>query len=476
MNRISLEEATKRLLDKHNGNIIMFEYTKISSRAKFKCLSCDFTWEAKATGVIVVGTGCPECAKNRIHNTLRHSDEYIRNYIESLGCEWVSGEYKNTGSKLFIKFPCGHTQNKILDDLKQGTGCFLCGRKSCAEKQKFNTEDIIKYVESFGYSFIEFPNGYDNVRSKITYQCPEGHITTRSLTVFKRKNSCGKCENIKKSIARAKPTKDVMNNILSKSCEWVNGEYINQRSSLLIKFSCGHEQWIPYYLFKMRNFYECFECTREKANIATRRDPEEIIKFVKNTEFEFCNFIGEYHNQNTKINYFCKTCNSINVRKVCDFFKNPTCPKCVKEKNRLLKIGENNTAWKGGNQRISKYFRRYISDWYLDSLKSNNYKCIISGDAAKTIHHLYPFYKIVDKFMKSKGHSRLNVAGDFTSDYLLKMINEFIIFHNSFGLGVPLTKKIHKFFHKNYTTMNNTPEQFYEFQQRIASGELILPD
>lgn len=473
---VTREYAIELLSKKHDNSIILLEYNKISLPALFKCATCGYEWKTNAENVIRIGTGCPECAKDRIHKKLRHTEDYVRNLIESLGCEWISGEYKNASSKLFIKFPCGHSQYKILGDLKQGTGCYLCGRLSSAEKERFKTEDIIARVESFGYSFVEFPNGYKNALSEISYKCKYGHITTKRLSIFNRKHSCKECENIKRVISKTKPAEDVKNEILSKSCAWIDGEYKNRKSQLLIRFSCGHEQWIPYYLYQIRDSCECFECTKEKANIATRRPPEEIIKFVQDSGFEFCGFIGEYKNQNTKINYFCRECNNLNTRKISDFLKNPTCPKCVKEKCRLLKIGENNRLWKGGNCRISKYFRKFISDWYLDSLKSNNYKCIISGDSAKTIHHLHPFYKIVESFMKNKGYSIKNTAGDFSNEELQLLVKDFIVYHNSFGLGVPLTKKVHRLFHKYYTTMNNTPEQFYEFQQRIKSGDIVIPD
>jgi hypothetical protein len=109
-------------------------------------------------------------------------------------------------------------------------------------------------------------------------------------------------------------------------------------------------------------------------------------------------------------------------------------------------------------------------------LRRNNYLCVITGKPAKAVHHLYPFYKIVDETIKELGFDKRKTVGEY-SEKDLNIISElFIKKHNSHGLGIPLTKNIHNLFHKLYTTNNNTPEQFEEFKGRIKSGEIILPE
>ncbi|MCY9039465.1 hypothetical protein MOE77_21530 [Bacillus inaquosorum] len=61
--------------------------------------------------------------------------------------------------------------------------------------------------------------------------------------------------------------------------------------------------------------------------------------------------------------------------------------------------------------------------------------------------------------------------GDFTVKELEQIKNECVRLHLNYGLGIPLTKKIHNLFHEIYGTSNNNEIQFNEFRNRYENGE-----
>lgn len=55
------------------------------------------------------------------------------------------------------------------------------------------------------------------------------------------------------------------------------------------------------------------------------------------------------------------------------------------------------------------------------------------------------------------------------------MLSEKIIeIHFRHPLGVCLKENVHQLFHQIYGQTNNTPEQFYEFVDRINSGDIQI--
>lgn len=475
MNPIDINEAQKRLFERHGEKIEMANYTKMNAVASFYCVMCQYKWEVTASGVIMSGTGCPECAKKKNFEKMRLDVGFIKNFIESYSCKWVGENYINVASKLLIKYDCGHIGYQSFDSFKNGHRCLLCSYDSRKKKQMKSLEEICKTVESYSFIFIGFDGEYINYQSSIIYKCKEGHITTRKFSVFRKNPNCAECESKRRSYRNNNSIQEVCNYVPSKNCQYISGEYVNSNSLLTIKFSCGHTQELPYYAFRNRASNLCYDCALIQKGENSRTPQEEFIKIVENEGFVFERFIKEYKGNTTKFEYSCKECGTPNIVSCAWFLKHKYCKNCHKKDWRDSRLGDKSASWKGGNGRLSLFFRRFINDWCVDSLKTTNYKCIITNNPAKTVHHLYPFYKIVEEFLLSKNISLKTTTKEFSSEELARLIDEFIPFHNSFGLGAPMTKKAHRLFHSVFSTINNTPQQFYEFKQRIASGEITIP-
>jgi hypothetical protein len=61
--------------------------------------------------------------------------------------------------------------------------------------------------------------------------------------------------------------------------------------------------------------------------------------------------------------------------------------------------------------------------------------------------------------------------GDYSEEERILIYDMLNKLHIKYGLGVCLSKLVHKVFHDSYGYYNNTPEQFEEFKQRYKNFE-----
>ena len=91
-------------------------------------------------------------------------------------------------------------------------------------------------------------------------------------------------------------------------------------------------------------------------------------------------------------------------------------------------------------------------------------------------NHLYPRNKILKEVFKNLGLKPKNLINEYSEEEIFLIINENKRLHKIYPLGVCLTKPVHKLFHKLYGSRDCTPEDFYEFQDKILNGEIQIPN
>jgi hypothetical protein len=142
----------------------------------------------------------------------------------------------------------------------------------------------------------------------------------------------------------------------------------------------------------------------------------------------------------------------------------------------LQRVGEKVGSWKGGRTPLRNYLLRQVSEWKLASAQAYNFRCSISGKEFEEIHHLVSFSNILDEATNGAGVP-LKPILEYSEEELNMFVENIKSLHWKYGLGIPLTKKLHRYFHKIYgTDGQTTPENFYEFVDRIRSGEITIPD
>ncbi len=214
--------------------------------------------------------------------------------------------------------------------------------------------------------------------------------------------------------------------------------------------------------------------TPEAHTIAAKKHRTNFTKLKK--EFDNVNFTllikeDEYKNSKQLLACVCKNHpNIIQYKSRDSVTRGHSCKICDHER----KIRDGHPNYKGGITPLHNYLRGFILPWKIDSRKSCNNKCVITGKKSGIIHHLFGFTMILQELID---YLQLNI--DFTKTKVedlpekqLRQIEEKCLeLHYKHGLGVCLSKDIHKLYHSIYGYGQNTPEQFQEFKQRYNSGE-----
>ena len=102
---------------------------------------------------------CKQCKYSKHAEELKHSFDYIYNFIKLEGYELLSTEYKNNGEKLKIKCNKNHIFLMNFRDFQQGRRCPICneskGEKKVTEVlNKYN----VKYIFQHKFNDCKFKN------------------------------------------------------------------------------------------------------------------------------------------------------------------------------------------------------------------------------------------------------------------------------------------------------------------------------
>lgn len=170
----------------------------------------------------------------------------------------------------------------------------------------------------------------------------------------------------------------------------------------------------------------------------------------------------DYINSNTKLKYICPSHRHEGIQKI-TYAKlkfGRGCYHCF-----ISRIsGENHYNWSGGESSLSSYLRCRLYDWTYNSLKKNNYKCYISGTKKDLeVHHLHNFNNIIYESLNELNLEMRKNYTLYTQTELRQLVKVCRKLHYRYGLGVPLSKEIHREFHSIYGKKNNNNEQFLEF-------------
>ena len=191
-------EYVKSYIEENNCTLLSTEYIHASSKLEVRCNKCNTIFYPTFDNFKNAGSRCPKCAIKKISKKLKHSDEYVKSFIEKEGYKWISGEYKNAGSILELQCTKGHKYKTKFDIFNSGSRCPRCYGNYTKTK-----EEIIEIINSKGYKWIS--GEYKNSQSVLTFECDKGHIYKTKFGYMNEGYRCPICAN------NAKLTKYVIN-------------------------------------------------------------------------------------------------------------------------------------------------------------------------------------------------------------------------------------------------------------------------
>ncbi len=317
---------------------------------------------------------------------------------------------------------------------------------------------------------------YHGTNKKAKLQCKEyGHVWEAVAYSIWNGNGCPKCRNIKISKRQAHPIEYIKNFIESRNCELLSNKYKNVDMKLLILFECGHTGEISFDCFKRG--HRCTKCGTNASHLKCRLPEKELKERLSEKELEIIEFPNGYINRKSTVTCKCKF-NHIETRSLATVLKTSGCSICAWIRLSVNNKGSKGSNWQGGESSLTAFLKKRIKNWKKESIAYYNYSCALCGLGHRfnDVHHLYNFFNIVNDSLYELNLDKRNSVKDYTNDELFLIVEKVLEIHYRYPLGVPLCRKHHRAFHHWAGIDNNTPEQFYEFQEKIKSGEIVIPE
>lgn len=295
--------------------------------------------------------------------------------------------------------------------------------------------------------------------------------------------------------------------VMSRGYEWKLNEIINFKISDLARSSnkyvevkcdyCGDEMKKQYYAFmnsrKDIDKDSCKKCNGKKQKevnmllYGTEMSPKKIdaisnlrhdFEYVKQT-FEDRGYIlleKQYVNTEYKMRFSCLLHPEIEQSTPFkSLISGHGCKGCASEK--MIKYGAESHLWKGGITPLSHHMREIIVDWKKKSLESTGYKCFVTNKKENLhVHHLINFNSILKETLNELQFPTYENISNYTDSELSILTNTFIDKHNSYGLGIPLTEKVHREYHKNFGLEDGNPQLFVDFCNQHYNMNISIDD
>ena len=288
--------------------------------------------------------------------------------------------------------------------------------------------EFIEGIEGNGCKLLS--TEYMNNRTKLQIRCACGKVFETCFDSFKNKpqRQCKECGIKRRTEERRYSYQYVKDYIESVGCELLSTEYLNNKTNLKIKCSCGEVFESRFDVFKNRERSKCPKC-----NGINEWDYVSVKKFIEDNG---CELLSKQYVNNTKIMTIRCNCGKIFYTSF-NRFKEQNKRQC-NECGILLKSGKNHPRWNVNltdEERENGRQTPQDREWRNQVYKRDSYTCQCCGDnrgGNLNAHHL-------------NGHN-------WNEKYRTSKLN-----------GVTLCKKCHNEFHSIYGYGNNTIIQFRDF-------------
>ncbi len=232
MRKLTLAEM-QTIAEEQGGKCLSSEYVNSQIKLEWEC-SERHQWEAVPSS-IKQGTWCRKCATISRAQKRKGTIEEMQGIAEKRGGKCLSSEYVNNKTKLLWECAKGHQWEATPDKIKQGRWC-----PQCAGKQPGTIEEMRAIAKERGGKCLSAE--YVNNRTKLQWQCAEGHQWEARPSDVKQETWCPQCgrDRINRALAERKLTIEEMQFLAeSRGGKCLSSEYVNKETKL--KWQCAKE-------------------------------------------------------------------------------------------------------------------------------------------------------------------------------------------------------------------------------------------
>lgn len=164
--------------------------------------------------------------------------EEMKELARSRGGKCLSKEYVDRRTKLKWQCEEGHVWKATPGHIKHGTWCPKCSIKSKADKQRGNIEGMQKIAKVRGGKCLS--KEYIDNRTKLKWQCKEGHTWEARPNSIKRGTWCPKCSIKFVADKHRGSIEDMREMAEAKDGKCLSEKYINNSTKLTWQCKEGH--------------------------------------------------------------------------------------------------------------------------------------------------------------------------------------------------------------------------------------------
>jgi len=226
---IKMQEIAKS----RDGKCLSIVYIHGRKKLKWQCKNGHMWWSTPNS--IQRGSWCSVCKKkNRSDKRIIKMQEIAK----SRGGRCLSIEYINDVTKLEWKCgKCGHRWWSTPNNVKYKTWCPKCA----IDKFKLTIDEMKQIAKNRGGKCLS--TEYTNNRTKLEWQCKEGHRWWTAPDQIKQGNWCPICGRKESADKRKLSIEEIQNIAKIKGGKCLSKEYINNHTKLEWKCAYGHK-WL----------------------------------------------------------------------------------------------------------------------------------------------------------------------------------------------------------------------------------------
>ena len=269
--RLTIEEM-QEVAKQRGGKCLSTEYKDIHTKLKWECKE-GHVWEATPAN-IRKDQWCPKCGAKERGEKRKLTIEEMQDIARQRDGKCLSAEYINSDTKLEWQCKEGHEWEATPSSIKSGRWCSKCANKETGLKRRLTIEEMQDIARQRSGKCLS--TEYHNAKTKLRWECKEGHLWEATAAHIKNGTWCPDC-GAKEAGLKLRLTIEEMQDIArQRGGKCLSAEYINSDTKLEWQCKEGHEWEATPSSIKRGTW--CPECNVRVSEIICRGIFETIFK------------------------------------------------------------------------------------------------------------------------------------------------------------------------------------------------------